>query len=109
MNIALKYFTNAIRQSSIAFVLSDFIDTNYEDALRVAGKKHDLIGIKIYDQMDKELPDAGLMQVLDAESGTSQWVDTGNAYVRKKYEENFFIATEYCVNVFKKRAAICRI
>ncbi|MFT4093479.1 MAG: DUF58 domain-containing protein [Niabella sp.] len=102
MNIALKYFKNAIRQSSIAFLLSDFIDSNYEDALRVAGRKHDLIGIKIYDQMDKELPNAGLIQFVDAESGQTQWIDTGNAFVRRKYEENFFNATEYSVNVFKK-------
>lgn len=99
---ALKYFSNAVKRSSIAFVLSDFIDTGYEDPLRVAGKKHDLIGIKIYDQMDKELPDAGLMQLQDAETGNSQWVDSSNAYVRRKYEEQFFEKTAYCVNVFKK-------
>lgn len=102
LGAALKYFTNAIKQSSIAFVLGDFIDRGYEDALRVAGKKHDLIGIKIYDQMDKELPNAGLIQMLDAETGAAQWIDTSNAYVRRKYEENFFAATDYCVNVFKK-------
>ena len=102
LNAALKYFTNAVKQSSIAFVLSDFIDANYEDALRVAGKKNDLIGIKIYDQMDQSLPQAGLMQLTDAETGKTQWVDTNNAYVRRKYEEQFFKATEYCVNVFKK-------
>lgn len=102
LNTALKYFTNAIKQSSIAFILSDFIDSNYEDSLRVVGKKHDLIGIKIYDQMDMSLPNAGLMQLLDAETGQTQWLDTSNAYVRKKYEEQFFNATEYSVNVFKK-------
>jgi uncharacterized protein (DUF58 family) len=102
LSTALKYFTNAIRQSSIAFVLSDFIDANYEDALRVAGKKHDLIGIRIYDQMDQALPDAGLMQLMDAETGLTQWVDTGSAFVRKKYEEHFFKATAYCLGVFKK-------
>lgn len=99
---ALKYFNNAIKQASIAFILSDFIDDNYEDALRVAGKKHDLIGIKLYDKMDKELPNAGLVQVLDAESGEMEWVDTGNAYVRRKYEEEFFKITSYSAEVFKK-------
>ncbi|WP_346236571.1 DUF58 domain-containing protein [Niabella insulamsoli] len=99
---ALRYFTNAIRQSSIAFLLSDFIDANYEEALRVVGKKHDLIGIKIYDQMDQTLPKAGLMQMMDAETGGVKWVDTGNAFVRKKYEEQFFDATAHCVNIFKK-------
>lgn len=102
LNTALKYFTNAIKQSSIAFILSDFIDSNYEDTLRVVGKKHDLIGVKIYDQMDQALPEAGLMQLIDAETGRTHWVDTGNAYVRKKYEEQFFEATAYSVNVFKR-------
>lgn len=102
LNTALKYFTNAIKQSSIAFILSDFIDSNYEDSLRVVGKKHDLIGIKIYDQMDQALPNVGLMQLLDAETGQTQWLDTGNAYVRKVYEEQFFNATAYSVNVFKR-------
>lgn len=102
VTIALKYFNNAIKQASIAFILSDFIDDNYEDALRVAGKKHDLIGIKLYDKMDKELPNAGLVQVLDAESGEMKWVDTGNAYVRRKYEEEFFKITSYSAEVFKK-------
>src|SRR4051812_11168752 len=53
---ALGYFTNTTRQRSIAFILSDFIDANYQDALRVAANKHDLIGIKLYDQMDRRLP-----------------------------------------------------
>ncbi|MCH5717325.1 hypothetical protein MKP07_14505 [Niabella hibiscisoli] len=58
--------------------------------------------MRIYDQMDQTLPNAGLMQLLDAETGQTQWVDTGNAYVRKIYEEQFFKATEYSVTVFKK-------
>ncbi len=102
LNAAIKYFNNAIKRTSIAFILGDFIDSNYEDALRVAGKKHDIIGVKIYDKMDMELPDAGLMQFADAETGTLQWVDTGNAFVRKKYQEEFFKITSYSAEVFKK-------
>ncbi|OJU25486.1 MAG: hypothetical protein BGN92_03120, partial [Sphingobacteriales bacterium 41-5] len=102
LNAAIKYFNNAIKRTSIAFILSDFIDSNYEDALRVAGKKHDIIGVKIYDKMDMELPDAGLMQFADAETGTLQWVDTGNAFVRKKHQEEFFKITSYSAEVFKK-------
>lgn len=99
---ALRYFTNATKQKSIAFVLSDFIDANYEDALRIAGKKHDVIGIKIYDQMDKQLPDAGLLQVKDAESGKTKWVDSSNSFVRYSYEQEFFRVTEYSTQTFKK-------
>ena len=99
---ALRYFNNSTKQKSIAFVLSDFIDANYEDALRIAGKKHDVIGIKIYDQMDKQLPDAGLLKVKDAESGSTKWVDSSNAFVRYNYEQEFFSKTEYSTQAFKK-------
>src|SRR5438270_700600 len=66
---ALRYFNNTTRQKSIAFILSDFVDANYGDALRVAGSKHDLIGIKLYDKMDMYLPDVGLLRIEDAETG----------------------------------------
>src|SRR6185503_6396303 len=87
---ALRYFNNVTRQKSIAFILSDFLDANYEDALRVAGKKHDVIGLKLYDKMDRQLPDAGLLQVEDAETGATRWVDSSNDFVRHSYEQEFF-------------------
>jgi uncharacterized protein (DUF58 family) len=99
---ALRYFTNSTKQKSIAFVLSDFIDAGYEDALRIAGKKHDVIGIKLYDQMDMKLPDAGLLQVEDAETGTTKWIDSSSAFVRQQYEQEFFRVTAYATQVFKK-------
>ncbi|MEO5563430.1 MAG: DUF58 domain-containing protein [Chitinophagaceae bacterium] len=99
---ALRYFNNVTRQKSIAFILSDFLDANYEDALRIAGKKHDVIGIKIYDKMDMELPKAGLLQVQDAETGETKWVDSGNAFVRQSYQEEFFRITQYSTQAFKK-------
>lgn len=102
VSTALRFFTNSIRQKSIAFVLSDFLDANYEDALRIAGKKHDVIGIKIYDKMDMELPVAGLLQVQDAETGQTKWIDSNNAFVRQSYQQEFFRVTEYSTQVFKK-------
>ncbi len=99
---ALRYFNNVTRQKSIAFVLSDFLDANYEDALRISGKKHDVIGIKIYDKMDMELPKAGLLQVQDAETGTTKWIDSSNAFVRQSYQQEFFRITQYSSQVFKK-------
>ena len=75
---ALRFLNNTLRQKTITFLLSDFLDDNYEEALRVAGKKHDLIGIKVYDKMDMELPDAGLIEVEDAETGEMIWVDTSD-------------------------------
>ena len=99
---ALRYFNNSTKQKSIAFILSDFLDANYEDALRIAAKKHDVIGIKIYDKMDMELPDAGLLQVQDAESGEKKWIDSSNAFVRQSYQQEFFNVTAYSTQTFKK-------
>jgi uncharacterized protein (DUF58 family) len=99
---ALRYFNNTTRQKSIAFVLSDFVDANYEDALRIAGKKHDLIGMKLYDKMDQLLPDAGMLQVKDAESGATKWIDSSNRFVRYSYEQEFFRVTQYSTQTFKK-------
>lgn len=99
---ALKYFTNTTRQKSIAFVLSDFIDSNYNDALRVAGKKHDVIGIKIYDKMDQQLPAAGMLHVQDAETGKEKWIDSNDSFVRYNYEQEFFRVTNYSNEIFKK-------
>lgn len=99
---ALRYFNNSTRQKSIAFVLSDFLDAGYEDALRIAARKHDVIGIKIYDRMDQQLPDAGLLQVQDAENGKTRWVDSSNSFVRYSYEQEFFRVTDYATQHFKK-------
>ena len=99
---ALRYFNNSTKQKSIAFVLSDFLDANYEDALRIAGKKHDVIGIKLYDKMDMQLPDAGLLQVQDPESNKTKWVDSGDHFVRHSYQQEFFRVAEYATQIFKK-------
>jgi uncharacterized protein (DUF58 family) len=102
LSTALRRFNNSTRQKSIAFILSDFLDANYEDALRVAANKHDIIGIKVYDKMDMQLPDAGILQVQDAESGDTKWVDSSNSFVRFKYQEEFFRVTNYSKTVFTK-------
>ncbi|NOT51353.1 MAG: DUF58 domain-containing protein [Chitinophagaceae bacterium] len=99
---ALRFFNNSTKQKSIAFVLSDFLDANYEDALRIAAKKHDVTGIKLYDKMDMQLPDAGLLQVRDPESNKTKWVDSSDSFVRYSYEQEFFRVTQYATQIFKK-------
>ena len=99
---ALRLFNNITRQKSIAFVLSDFLDANYADALRVAARKHDIIGIKVYDKMDMELPKAGMLQVQDAEDGHTKWVDSNNEFIRHEYQQEFFRVTAYSTESFKK-------
>jgi len=99
---ALRYFTNTTRQKSIAFILSDFIDTNYHDALRVAGNKHDIVGIKLYDKMDRNLPKMGMLRVEDAETGVQKWIDTDSSFVGYEYEKEFFRVTDYSNEMFRK-------
>jgi uncharacterized protein (DUF58 family) len=105
LSTALRYFTNTTRQKSIAFVLSDFIDAGYEDQLRIAAKKHDVIGLKVYDKMEQLLPDVGLLRVEDMETGHQKWVDTGSMFVRHQYEREFFRITDFSNGVFKKCGA----
>ena len=102
LNTALRYFNNTTRQKSIAFVLSDFIDANYSDGLRIASNKHDIIGVKIYDKMEQKLPSVGLLRISDSETGSQKVVDTSSSFVRHEYEREFFRITDYCNNVFKK-------
>lgn len=102
LSTALRYFNNTTRQKSIAFILSDFIDANYQDALRVSGNKHDIVGIKLYDKMDRYLPRLGMLRVEDAESGKQKWVDSNNNLVRYEYEKEFFRITDYSNEVFRK-------
>jgi uncharacterized protein (DUF58 family) len=99
---ALRRFNNSTRERSITFILSDFLDNSFEDALKVAGKKHDIVGIKVYDKMEMRLPDIGMVEVQDAETGKIAFVDTGDVLIREQYQSAFFQHTEYCKTVFLK-------
>lgn len=99
---ALRYLNNTTRQKCIVFLLSDFLDPSFSDGLRVAGKKHDVIGIKIYDPMDMQLPDAGLLEVEDAETGKTLLIDSSDFNVRKAHQESFFKHSEWCKQVFTR-------
>jgi len=100
---ALRYLTNAIKKKSTAFLLSDFLDDkNYESALKVANKKHDLIGLRIYDRLQEDLPNIGLVPFYDAESGSTVLVDTSSKSVRTDYNLNSRKQRESLFDQFKK-------
>jgi len=99
-NIAepLRYLTNAIKKRCTAFLISDFIfpsiemdlsnkdeNLNFEEALKIANNKHDIVALKIYDKRETEMPKIGLIKTKDAESGKIIWVDTSSKIVREKY------------------------
>jgi uncharacterized protein (DUF58 family) len=99
---AIRFFNHAARQKAIVFLLSDFLDASFDDALKVAGKKHDLIGIKVYDRMDMQLPQIGMIEAEDSETGGRYWVDTDDYLVRTNYQQYFFEQTEQCKSIFQK-------
>jgi uncharacterized protein (DUF58 family) len=100
---AIRFLNRSARQKGIVFLLSDFLDDNgFEDALKVGGKKHDLIGVKVYDKMDMELPAIGLIEAEDSETGSRYWVDTNDYLVRTNYQQSFFNQTELCKSIFQR-------
>ena len=86
---ALKYFNNVIKKKCIAFLVSDFMNTGFSDALKIAGKRHDLIGLHIYDEREAVLPDMGLTRVIDTETGQEMWIDTSDKKLRDSYAKQF--------------------
>lgn len=83
---ALKFFTDALKKRTTAFLISDFIDSyDYYQAMSIASRKHDLIGVQVYDKRDASLPDIGLIRLADLETDAEQWVDTSSARVRKAF------------------------
>ncbi|MCC6288020.1 MAG: DUF58 domain-containing protein [Chitinophagaceae bacterium] len=105
LNEAVRFFNNAVKQKSIAFILSDFMVEQYDDPLRVAGSRHDVIGIKVYDKMDMDLPEVGLMQIEDFETGERQWIDTNDKMVQYNYHQQFVKNEEACKISFRKSGA----
>ncbi|MFT6211429.1 MAG: hypothetical protein ACJATE_002065 [Bacteroidia bacterium] len=85
---ALRFLTNVVKKRSIAFLLTDFMDKDYSDALKLANKKHDLVAIRVYDQLEKEIPNVGLLPITDAETGELVWVDTSRKETRTKLKAN---------------------
>lgn len=98
----LRYLTNAIKKRSIAFVISDFIGPKFDDALRIANRKHDMVALRVYDQREAELPPIGLVQVYDAENDSSMWIDTSNRTLRQNYRKSWISHEQYLVELFKK-------
>jgi len=91
----LRHLTNFLKKRSIVFIISDFMNTgpDYKDALSIARRRHDVVGIHLYDDREQHLPNLGLVRVVDAESGEMAWLDTAQKATRLSYEkwykENF--------------------
>ena len=106
---ALRYLTNAIKKRCTAFILSDFLDfeeqtsnIRFKDALTIANNKHDVVGIRVFDKREMELPPVGLIKFKDAENGQYRWVDSSNSTVRKNYADFWTTSTANLKTVFSK-------
>lgn len=99
---ALRYFSNVMKKKAIVFILSDFIDTDYDSALKIVGKKHDVTGIRVYDKLETELPKLGMVPMRDAESGQIKLVNTNSKSVRSNYRANYLKTVDYYEDSFTK-------
>lgn len=97
---ALRYLTNAIKKKSTTFLISDFMDDGFEKAIQIANYKHDLIAIRVTDEREHEIPNIGLVRMLDAETGKSSWVDTSSAKVRDNYAKQIHSKSTYLDTIF---------
>ncbi len=88
MGMALKYLTNVIKKRCTTFMISDFIDVrDYNNALTIANRKHDIVALQVYDNLETQMPDVGLMKIMDSETGAEKWVDTSSRKVRQIYQD----------------------
>jgi len=99
---AFKYISSVMKKKAIVFVLSDFVDDNYDNSLKILGRKHDVTGIRVYDRYEAELPKIGMITVVDAESGKTMLVNTNSKKVRNRYRANYLQTVDYYKTTFKK-------
>ncbi len=99
---ALRYLSNVMKKKAIVFILSDFIDAGYDNALKIVGKKHDVTGIRVYDKLETELPKLGMVPMRDAESGEIKLVNTNSKSVRTNYRANYLEMVNYYEESFTK-------
>jgi len=102
---ALKFLTNVTKKKVILFVLSDFMDENYETTLKIVSNKHDVTGIRIFDKHEVEIPNLGMVPMLDAESQETILVNTSSKKVRKEYKVFYLEHKDYFENAFKRSGA----
>ena len=102
---ALKFMSNVLKKRAIVFILSDFINDNYQRTLKIAANKHDVTGIRIYDRHESSIPNLGMVQMLDEESGEYMLVNTASKKVRRNYGRYYKERVEYFKDSFTRSGA----
>ena len=99
---ALRYLTNAIKKKCTAFMISDFVDSNFEQALKIAANKHDVVALQVIDRGESQLPDLGLVQLKDPETGRIVLADTSDKAVRQAHARWWFEQRSRNEEIFNK-------
>ena len=99
---ALRYLSNVMKKKAIVFVLSDFMDEGYDNALKIVGRKHDVTGIRVYDKYEEDIPKLGMVPMQDAESGKTILVNTNSKQIRTNYKAHYLKTVDYFQNTFTK-------
>lgn len=99
---ALKFLSGTQKKKAIVFLISDFMNSDYEHTLKIASKKHDITGIRVYDIREEKMPNLGMVYMKDAETGASQLVNTGAKSVRMEYEKYYRENVKYFSETFSK-------
>ena len=105
INSALEFLNRVMKKKSIAFLLSDFISSDYEKSLKIVSKKHDLTGIKVYDKLEEFIPNLGLVQMFDQELGEIKLIDTSSSKIRKNYKNQMSMNFKKFNDVFTRNGA----
>jgi len=105
ISTALEFLSGVLKKKAIVFVLSDFMDEGYEKNLRIAAKKHDLTGIRIFDPVETKLPNLGIVPLRDSETGAVQWISTFSKKVRMNYEKHYSERVIAYEELFSKNGA----
>ena len=102
LNPALEYLTNVIKKKCVAFILSDFVSAPFEMALKLAAKRHDIIGMHVYDKVEANLPSAGLVKLQDPESGVYKLVDSNDERIKDTFSKKYAISLKVFQEQFKR-------
>lgn len=103
--MALRYLSQVMKKKAIVFLLSDFMDDEYDSPLKIASKRHDITGIRIYDKYEVEMPKIGIVPMEDVETGNVILVNTNNRNIRNNYKANYLENVDYFESVFSKSGA----
>lgn len=99
---ALRYLSNVMKKKAIVFILSDFMDEEYDNALKIVGRKHDVTGIRVYDKYEEDIPNIGMVPMLDAETGKTILVNTRSKETRTNYKAYYLKNVDYFKNTFQR-------